>query len=57
MNLLNYNFIALDLESTGLDIKKDTIIEVAAVRFHLSKNEDGTFETIIDDERSMLVNP
>ena len=28
------NFIALDLETTGLDSKKDRIIEVSAYRFN-----------------------
>jgi DNA polymerase III epsilon subunit family exonuclease len=42
-------FIALDLETTGLNPDKDRIIEIAAVRM----NEDGT----IQDEYQTLINP
>ena len=31
------NFVAVDLETTGLDFEKDEIIEVALVRFEDSK--------------------
>ena len=41
-------FVALDLETTGLDAENDTIIEVAAIKF-----EDGK---IIDEFRK-LINP
>ena len=41
-------FICLDCESTGLDIKSDRIIEIAAVRF--------TFDKILSS-RETLVNP
>ncbi len=56
MNLSEYTFVALDLEATGLDTKNDTIIEVAAVRFHLIR-EGNIFRAIDIEERSMLVNP
>lgn len=39
MELKDYIFVALDLETTGLDTKTDTIIEVAALRFHLEKDQ------------------
>ena len=38
-------FVALDLETTGLDAENDTIIEVAAIKF-----EDGK---IIDEFTSL----
>jgi len=41
-------FICLDCESTGLDIKSDRIIEIAAVRF--------TFDKVLAS-RETLVNP
>ena len=45
---MNQTFIALDLETTGLDPKRDTIIEIGCVKFR--GNE-------ILDEWSSLVNP
>ena len=30
---MNRTYVALDLETTGLDSKRDTIMEVGAVRF------------------------
>ncbi|ANH78457.1 putative quorum-sensing-regulated virulence factor [Candidatus Chlamydia sanziniae] len=41
-------FVCLDCEMTGLDVKKDRIIEIAAVRF--------TFDTVIDS-MEFLINP
>ncbi len=40
--------VAFDLETTGLDPKRDAIIEIGAIRFN---------EQRIEDEFSMLVNP
>ena len=42
------SIVALDLETTGLDSRKDTIIEIGAVRFNNRR---------IEDEWSTLVNP
>lgn len=56
MNLSDYTFVALDLETTGLDPTKETIIEVAAVRFQLERDGD-IFRAVKREERSMLINP
>ncbi len=42
------SIVALDLETTGLDPEKDTIIEIGAIRFN---------ENRVEDEFSSLVNP
>ena len=42
------SLIALDLETTGLDSRKDAIIEIGAVRFNTSR---------IEEEFSTLINP
>ncbi|MFZ0565667.1 MAG: DUF3820 family protein [Chlamydiales bacterium] len=47
--LKNAQFVCLDCEMTGLDIKNDRIIEVAAVRFTFSNILDQ-FEALIDPE-------
>ncbi len=56
MNLKTYHFVALDLETTGLSPERDTIIEVAAVRFQLERDGD-TFRPIHTEERTMLIDP
>lgn len=43
-------FVALDLETTGLDAEKDTIIEVAAVKFEDDKIV-GEFSTLVNPLR------
>lgn len=50
MRTLNQElFICLDCETTGLDIQKDEIIEVAAVKFTFNEIIDR-FETLIDPQ-------
>jgi predicted DnaQ family exonuclease/DinG family helicase len=41
-------FVALDLETTGLDVDRDTILEIGAVKFKGNR---------VEDEYSTLVNP
>lgn len=56
MQLSHLTFVALDLETTGLDTTRDRIIEVAAVRFGLEY--DGERYTAVNlEERSMLIDP
>ncbi len=45
-------YISLDIETTGLDPKKDTILEIGAVRFKGGKVED-TYTTLINPGRSI----
>ena len=45
-------YVALDLETTGLDPDRDAIIEVGATRFDLDGNEE-TFRTFCDPNRSI----
>lgn len=50
MGLLSKDiFICLDCETTGLDPKKDRIIEVAVAKFTFSETLE-TFESLIDPE-------
>lgn len=45
-------FICLDCETTGLDVKEDRVIEVAAMRFTLEQIIDQ-YESLVDPERSI----
>ncbi len=49
-------YVALDLETTGLDPEHDTILEVGAVRFRTSFSE-GSIQAEVLDTWSSLVNP
>jgi DNA polymerase-3 subunit epsilon/ATP-dependent DNA helicase DinG len=50
--MLRRTYVALDLETTGLDPDRDAIIEVGATRFDLEGRRD-TFQTFIDPHRSI----
>ncbi len=45
-----YPIIALDIETTGLDPRKDAIIEIGAVRFD-GENISGTWQSLINPQR------
>ena len=47
MNHINQTFIALDLETTGLDPETDQIIEIGVVKFQGDRNID-TFHTLVN---------
>jgi ATP-dependent DNA helicase DinG len=44
--------VALDLETTGLDPKRDTVIEIGAVKFRGSRTED-TWSTLVNPGRPL----
>jgi ATP-dependent DNA helicase DinG len=43
-------YVALDLETTGLDPERDAIIEVGAVKFR-GEEKLGTFQSLVDPDR------
>lgn len=45
------DFLALDLETTGLSSEFDRIVEIGAVRFEASGRELGRFEQLVNPER------
>lgn len=49
------SLVVIDLETTGLDPQKDTIIEIAAMRFNGNRIEDE-FETLINPNRHIPEN-
>ena len=46
-------FVAFDLETTGLSAENDRIVEVGAVRFDRSGKELGRFQTLVNPGRPM----
>lgn len=55
MTLQSYTFAALDLETIGPE-EKDTIIEVAAIKFQVERI-GNVFQAVNILERSMLIDP
>ncbi len=43
-------FVALDIETTGLDLRRDTIIEIGAVRFD-GREVTGTWQSLVNPQR------
>jgi DNA polymerase-3 subunit epsilon len=52
-SLKQERFICIDVETTGLNIEEDRIIEVAAVRFSIEEGVLESFETLIDPVRAI----
>lgn len=46
-------FIALDLETTGLIAEVDRIVEIGAIRFSRSGDESGRFQSLVNPQRRM----
>jgi len=53
---MNRTYVALDLETTGLDPERDTILEVGAVRFRTSSG-NGTIQARVVDTWTSTINP
>ncbi len=53
---MHQTYVALDLETTGLDPKRDAIMEVGVVRFRVSLGND-TVQSQVLDSWSSFVNP
>jgi ATP-dependent DNA helicase DinG len=53
---MNRTYVALDLETTGLDPERDTILEVGAVRFRISFG-NGTVQAHVQDTWTSTINP
>ena len=47
---LDTDFVAFDIETTGLDNRRDRVIEIGAVRFHEGREVDR-FQTFVDPKR------
>jgi DNA polymerase III epsilon subunit-like protein len=47
------DYIALDLETTGLDLENDSIIEIGAVRFDERGDVLETYETLVNPGRPL----
>ena len=50
---LEHQFVALDLETTGLMAETDRIVEIGAVRFLPDGREIGRFQRLVNPQRPM----
>ncbi len=50
---MSTTYIALDLETTGLDLEKDAIVEIGAVRFDETGAVLETYETLVNPGRPL----
>src|SRR5919112_2898940 len=46
-------YVAFDLETTGLVAQVDRVVEIGAIRFDASGRERGRFESLVNPERPM----
>jgi DNA polymerase-3 subunit epsilon len=51
--LTEHEYVALDLETTGLMADTDRIVEIGAVRFRADGREIGRFQRLVNPERPM----
>lgn len=53
MEGVDADYVALDLETTGLMAQTERIVEIGAIRFDRQGTERGRFHTLVNPERSM----
>ncbi len=50
---MTQSYVAIDIETTGLDVERDSITEIGAVRFGEDGSESESFETFINPGRQI----
>ena len=51
--LTDTTFVAFDLETTGMNVRMDRIVDLGAVRFRPHRSHDAEFDQLVDPERSI----